>query len=122
MLGVLGVQNEKGELGYLAAYSGSLPRGVGEGYFVPSIFHALDPQGWFKVKEAQISALNGNIEALEKSADYGEALDQIDFMWFHCMTYCYLSINKDKVNEQFQHQFHLHFLVFFQRTVFLFLS
>lgn len=80
MLGVLVVQNEKGELGYLTAYSGSLPRGVGEGYFVPSIFDALDPQGWFKVKEAQISALNGNIEALEKSADYGEALERVATM------------------------------------------
>ena len=59
-----------GQLGFLAAYSGLLAGRNDWEYFVPPVFDAQQPDGHFKVREREISNINKEIEALEKSKDY----------------------------------------------------
>ena len=67
MLGVL-VTNES-PLEYLAAFSGNVGgKSIIEG-FVPPIFDLLDPEGHFKSKESEITALNCRIRELEESQE-----------------------------------------------------
>lgn len=58
MFGVLVAENSKGQLGFLAAYSGLLEGRNDWEYFVPPVFDAQQPDGYFKHKEREISALN----------------------------------------------------------------
>ena len=74
MFGVLCVR-EKGKvksenIGFLAAYSGLLAGRNDWGYFVPPVFDAQQPDGHFKTEERAISALNKEIDALQKSDIY----------------------------------------------------
>ena len=69
------VKSEKSEgkrenIGFLAAYSGLLAGRNDWGYFVPPVFDAQQPDGHFKTEERAISALNKEIDALQKSAMY----------------------------------------------------
>ena len=66
MLGVLVVSNASGQIGYLAAFSGNVSGHSHLEGFVPPIFDLLDPSGYFKIKEAEITAMNNSIDALEK--------------------------------------------------------
>ena len=59
-----------GQLGFLAAYSGLLAGRNDWDYFVPPVFDAQQPDGHFKVREREISNINKEIEALEKSKGY----------------------------------------------------
>ena len=71
MLGVLAVAYGEGlkETGYLAAFSGNAGgRSMIEG-FVPPIFDLLAPEGHFKIKEAEISALNEEIASAKNSIE-----------------------------------------------------
>lgn len=53
------------DIGYLAAFSGNAGgKSIIDG-FVPPIFDLLDPSGYFKMHEAEISALNKQISSLE---------------------------------------------------------
>ena len=72
MLGVLVAQDDDGQLGFLAAFSGNLAGGVRHDYFVPPVYDLLDPQGEFKRGEAQITAINHEVERLEQSAELAE--------------------------------------------------
>ena len=72
MLGVLVAQDSEGRLGYLAAFSGNLAGSVRHDFFVPPIYDLLDPQGVFKQGEAQITAINHEVERLEQSAELQE--------------------------------------------------
>ena len=67
MLGVLVAQDGQGQLGYLAAFSGNLAGSVHHDYFVPPVYDLLDPQGEFKRGEAQITAINHEVERLKHS-------------------------------------------------------
>ena len=69
MLGVLVVQDLGGRLGYLAAFSGNLAGSVRHDFFVPPVYDLLDPQGEFKQGEAQITAINHEVERLEQSPE-----------------------------------------------------
>ena len=69
MLGVLVAQDGNGRLGYLAAFSGNLAGSVRHDFFVPPVYDLLDPQGEFKQGEAQITAINHEVERLESSQD-----------------------------------------------------
>ena len=60
----------EGQLGFLAAYSGLLAGRNDWEYFVPPVFDAQQPDGHFKVREREISNINKEIDALEKSEDY----------------------------------------------------
>lgn len=75
MFGVLIVEYG-GKLGYLQAYSGQL-EGVSTEGFVPLVFDYLQPNGYFKTQEAEITALNSEIEVLKQSDDYGKAMEKI---------------------------------------------
>lgn len=65
MLGVLVVQDEARQLGYLAAYSGNLCQRNDWDYFVPAVYDLLQPHGEFKQGEAAITSLNHEVGALE---------------------------------------------------------
>lgn len=75
MFGVLIVEYG-GKLGYLQAYSGQL-EGVSTEGFVPLVFDYLQPNGYFKIQEAEITALNHEIEVLKQSDDYEKAIKKI---------------------------------------------
>ena len=68
MFGVLVVENEAGEIGFLAAFSGNLAHSNCHPYFVPPVFDMLNPDGFFKTEEAHISAINQQIYQLEQSS------------------------------------------------------
>lgn len=69
MLGILVAQDGEGHLGYLAAFSGNLAGNVHHDFFVPPVYDLLDPQGEFKRGEAQITAINHEVERLEHSPE-----------------------------------------------------
>lgn len=63
MFGVLIVERD-GDIGYLAAYSGQIGgRGDWDG-FVPAVFDYLQPDGYFKTHEAEITRLNHTIDSM----------------------------------------------------------
>lgn len=70
MFGVLIVQTEHGETGYLAAFSGILARKNLHPFFVPPVYDLLQPQGFFKIEEENISSINRNIRQLENDKAY----------------------------------------------------
>ena len=77
MFGVLIVQtdngitnNEENQIGYLAAFSGNLAGKNLHPYFVPPVYDLLQPEGFFKIEEEQISAINIRIRELENSCSY----------------------------------------------------
>ena len=70
MFGVLIVQTEHGETGYLAAFSGILAGKNLHPFFVPPVYDLLQPQGFFKIEEENISSINRNIRQLEKDKAY----------------------------------------------------
>ena len=69
MLGVLVARDGAGQLGFLAAFSGNLAGSVRHDFFVPPVYDLLDPQGEFKRGEAQITAINREVERLEHSPE-----------------------------------------------------
>ena len=67
MLGVLVTEDHEGKIGFLAGFSGNIGgQSIIEG-FVPPIFDLLDPDGNYKIQEAEISAINQQIAGLESS-------------------------------------------------------
>ncbi len=80
MFGVLVVEydDESGALqrGFLAAYSGLLGGRNDWPYFVPPVFDAQQPDGHFKRKEREISAINREIAAIEHDAEYLQSVEQ----------------------------------------------
>ena len=73
MFGVLVVETREGRRGFVAAYSGLLAGRNDHTYFVPSVFDAMQPDGYFKRHEAEITALNTAIAALSAGDDYRQA-------------------------------------------------
>jgi len=78
MLGVLVVEAAEGLLGYLAAFSGLLQGRNDHAFFVPPVFDATAPNGYFKVNERRISAISHEVEALLQSAEYASACQEAD--------------------------------------------
>ena len=68
MFGVLIVENNK-ELGFIAGYSGQICGRSDWQYYVPAVFDYLQPDGYFKQHEAEISSINNEITLLEYSDD-----------------------------------------------------
>lgn len=72
MFGVLVVRNDHGELFFLAAYSGQiLGRSDWDG-FVPAVFDYLQPDGFFKLHEAEITKINHSHYMQDRNADDAE--------------------------------------------------
>jgi tRNA pseudouridine32 synthase/23S rRNA pseudouridine746 synthase len=70
MFGILIVQNQKGELGYLKAFSGKLADKNDQPGFVPPVFDILKKDGFFKLEELNINKLNERIEEIENDITY----------------------------------------------------
>ena len=77
MFGVLVVEDESGELGFLAAFSGNLMGRNHHEYFVPPIYDMLQPGDFFRRGEAEISAINRTIAQREASDDYRSAYEAL---------------------------------------------
>lgn len=75
MFGVLVVQDNHGKLGFLCAFSGKLADCNHHEGFVPPVFDMLQPKGYFKTGEAELTAINTKIELLESAEDYLKAKD-----------------------------------------------
>ena len=74
MYGVLIVERD-GQIGYLQAYSGQI---ADEGEdFVPAVFDYLQPDGYFKTHEAEITQLNQKIVQLKASTAYQQAQENL---------------------------------------------
>ena len=78
MFGVLIVENAQpepgvSEIGYLAAYSGQIGGRSDWDDFVPAVFDYLQPDGYFKTHEAEISGINQSIRQLEDNDHMKEA-------------------------------------------------
>lgn len=70
MFGVLIVRTADGSIGYLAAFSGNLAGSNMHDFFVPPVYDLLNPDGYFRKEEAEISALNRRICDISKSDSY----------------------------------------------------
>lgn len=91
MFGVLVVRNEAADgqplvsdgtaeaapYAFLAAYSGLLSGRNDWTFFVPPVFDAQRPDGHFKLTEAEISALNHEVDALVDAPEYKEAQQRL---------------------------------------------
>lgn len=69
MFGVLIVQNEDQEIGYLAAFSGKLADENHHAGFVPPVFDMLTEGSFFNVGSEELNELNARIEVLERNPD-----------------------------------------------------
>ena len=76
MFGVLIVRTPKGEIGYLAAFSGNLAGSNHHEYFVPPVYDLLNPDGYFKEEEARISEINHRISAIKDGTDAVQQLKE----------------------------------------------
>ena len=78
MYGVLIVEDGEGQLGYLAAFSGQINGQSEMEGFVPAVFDYLQPDGYFKTHEAEISRMNHQIDLLEHDERLSTAKNQLD--------------------------------------------
>lgn len=96
MFGVLVVETTQQQLGFLAAYSGLLEGHNDWGYFVPPIFDAQQPNGYFKTREREIMASEEHKQMSQELQTWlfhqyqllnarGETKDLVD-VWqdYHC--------------------------------------
>jgi tRNA pseudouridine32 synthase/23S rRNA pseudouridine746 synthase len=78
MFGVLVCENREGEIGYLWAFSGKLAGKNHHIYFVPTIFDMLQVDGYFRIEEDVLNAINRQIEILENSEELQNKKNQLD--------------------------------------------
>lgn len=78
MFGVLIVQTVTGETGFLTAFSGILAGKNLHDYFVPPIYDLQQPQGFFRVEEDRITAINIRIRQLQTDKEYIACKDRLD--------------------------------------------
>lgn len=70
MFGVLIVKTSDASIGYLAAFSGNLAGSNMHDFFVPPVYDLLNPDGYFRKEESEISALNRRISEISRSDSY----------------------------------------------------
>lgn len=78
MFGVLIVRTSNGQTGYLAAFSGNLCGSNSHSFFVPPVYDLLKPNGFFKIEEEQISAINHQIGQLQNCDQYLELQQKME--------------------------------------------
>ncbi|WP_299231045.1 RluA family pseudouridine synthase [uncultured Bacteroides sp.] len=78
MFGVLIVKTSDGSIGYLAAFSGNLAGSNMHDFFVPPVYDLLNPDGYFRKEESEISALNRRISDISKSDYYLMAKKELE--------------------------------------------
>lgn len=77
MFGVLVVRDREGGIGFLAAFSGNLCGSNRHEYFVPPIYDMLRPGEFFRVGEAEISAINRRISEMCEGEEYRTSRDAL---------------------------------------------
>lgn len=77
MFGVLVVEDNTHQIGFLAAFSGILAGSNNHTYFVPPVYDLLHPDGFFKPEEEAISNINRQIKHLENHPDYILSLNNL---------------------------------------------
>lgn len=80
MFGVLVVEDNGGEIGFLAAFSGNLAQSNNHEYFVPPIYDMLQPGDFFRRGEAEITTINQRIAELTKGEAYTLAKRDLEQM------------------------------------------
>jgi tRNA pseudouridine32 synthase/23S rRNA pseudouridine746 synthase len=78
MFGVLVVQNESGELGYIAAFSGKLGNANHHEGFVPPVYDLLDPNGFFRKEEIEVNERTLELHRLEKNEVYVQLKNEVE--------------------------------------------
>lgn len=84
MFGVLVVEDDACQIGFLAAFSGILAGDNNHPYFVPPVYDLLHPDGFFKPEEEAISNINRQIKHLENHPQYLLALNNLRQMSEEC--------------------------------------
>lgn len=79
MFGVLVVQNQQNEIGYLAAFSGKLAGGNHHSKFVPPVFDSLEENSFLNKGMAELNSMNREIKKVkeEKSEGYLNRIEQL---------------------------------------------
>ena len=72
MFGVLVIEQQDGNLGYVAAFSGKLAESTQHKYFVPPVFDVLDANEFYIKTEEQLNELTHKIVSLENASDFIE--------------------------------------------------
>ena len=78
MFGVLITEDAKGHTGFLAAFSGLLANSNNHPYFVPAVYDILQPNGYFKTHEEEISNINRKVKALESSSERKHLIELLE--------------------------------------------
>jgi tRNA pseudouridine32 synthase/23S rRNA pseudouridine746 synthase len=74
MFGVLVVQNQNNELGYLAAFSGILAKQTILKHFVPPVFDRKSDTSFYTQLEEEINEINQQVKSLKSSSDYEQTI------------------------------------------------
>lgn len=74
MFGVLVVQNEQGEIGYISSVSGKLADSNTHQKFVPPVFDMLSKNSFFLKEESVLNNINLKLDELEKNPNHTELL------------------------------------------------
>ena len=82
MYGVMIVESEQ-SLGFLAAYSGLLEGRNDWPYFVPPVFNAQQPDGYFKTREREISRISRASRNSKASSNSREMSQELQTWLFH---------------------------------------
>lgn len=77
MFGVLVVKNERGELGYLSAFSGQIDGTMNIAPFVPAAYVEDFDKSYCDGQFKEFTKLSNQVEALEQSPEYIEALEKL---------------------------------------------
>lgn len=80
MFGVLVVQNENKELGYLAAFSGKVGNSNHHSGFVPPVFDMLVANSFFKIGEVELNNLTLQIQELEANKDVPVLIEKLKIL------------------------------------------
>lgn len=78
MFGVLIVRTPEKRIGYLAAFSGNLTGSNHHSFFVPPVYDMLQPDGFFRQEEKNISAINLQIKKTENSSLYLDMKNELN--------------------------------------------
>ncbi|TXI87045.1 MAG: RNA pseudouridine synthase [Crocinitomicaceae bacterium] len=78
MFGVLVVEDQQGNLGYLSAFSGKLGNSNSVIGFVPPVFDTLDRNGFYKKGEEFLNEMNQRIFSLENDPEYKFREDELN--------------------------------------------
>lgn len=100
MFGVLVVQNQENELGYLAAFSGKLAQSNHLPYFVPTVFDMLDENSFFRKEEQILNGYNNEIDALLNNIEYIDAVKNLESIKNQAKNELEAQKNNIKINKK----------------------